>query len=527
MGEIEQLAIERGRARVVVFEFTPPQGEFGLKPAQARVPALASADHRRVNQQAFPAPWRTGGAVGDRRGGGRRGIALAGGGLRDSALRDTGLQELRIGRHEFARRRRRSRRRRIRFRQLRERQIFGEAAGRETLGGASEQRQQGAAARFGADRAAGELGRDSRAGQRFFEIRRIARRRVEQDGDPIERDAAFGFELDPSGDLDAFLHLAGRRAERYGIIEWCGRGGDRGEEIFLHPGERIRVRRGLIRCGPRGWLGCDAQGRAEEFEAAGVTGRHRGEQVGRAPGQRGNQVAVEYAADREVEQEGRESGEARRDGGLQSPDRGLEDARAVNQVRGMELLVEMGEDGGQRETDFAELRDLRRLDQGVAQVGVRRGERAGQTGQFDHFAERREPRVAPETKEGACRHGLRAELVHIGKPLRRGIFRREQPGQPVEGQTMKREDRAALEREPAHEVVGGLRAGRDNQGFGARRKSGKPGSRDRETFGGARRNDDSPSGHCPTTPGTIMAGIVPRATFLRQEGGARAINRRG
>ena len=78
----------------------------------------------------------------------------------------------------------------IGVRHLSERKIFREAARRKIFRRAAEQREHRAAAGLGPARAACEVGRDFGAGERFLQIRRVANGVVQQHRDSIERHAA-------------------------------------------------------------------------------------------------------------------------------------------------------------------------------------------------------------------------------------------------------------------------------------------------------------------------------------------------
>ena len=101
---------------------------------------------------------------------------------------------------------------------LRERKIFREAARREIFRGAAKQREHRATAGLGAPRAAREVGRDVRAGERLLQVRRVANGVVQQHRDPIEGHAAPRLGIDSARDLDALVHLAGRRNHRHGFV---------------------------------------------------------------------------------------------------------------------------------------------------------------------------------------------------------------------------------------------------------------------------------------------------------------------
>ncbi len=225
---------------VVVLQLGAPEFQLRAEPAETPLPALAIADHRRVDQQALPSPRRAQSAFDHRHRIGREVCDLAAGscggrgvfGLR--GRRGAGEFEVRCDEapRPVA----------IRVGHLRERKILGVAARREMLGGAGQQREQSAAAGLGPGGAAREAGRNRGAIERFFQIRHVTSRRMQRDRDTIEANAAVRLGKNPARDLDAFLHLARRRDDFDGIVERALGRRLVAEEIILQPRDRFRRR---------------------------------------------------------------------------------------------------------------------------------------------------------------------------------------------------------------------------------------------------------------------------------------------
>ena len=109
-------------------------------------------------------------------------------------------------------------------RHLAKRDVFGEAARRQLLVRAREQRKQRAARGIGPPGAAMEPRGNAGSIERMFEHTEIGLRRAKQDRHLIERHAALGFLQQAAGDLDRFAPFARRRKQDNGVVVLaCGR----------------------------------------------------------------------------------------------------------------------------------------------------------------------------------------------------------------------------------------------------------------------------------------------------------------
>ena len=143
-------------------------------------------------------------------------------------------------------------------RHLAERHVFGEAARRQLLVRAREQREQRAAGRIGTPGAAMEPRGNAGAIERVFEHAEIGLRRAQQDRHLIERHAARGFLQQASGDLDRLAAFTRRREQHHGIVVLaCGRRRRRRTDTAATCSSAVRV---PVRVrGVRRVHGCDAK----------------------------------------------------------------------------------------------------------------------------------------------------------------------------------------------------------------------------------------------------------------------------
>src|SRR5690606_24456298 len=101
----------------------------------------------------------------------------------------------------------------IELRDLRERQVLGEAARRQLLALAGEDREERPARGMRPFGAAIEIRLDAGAAERVLEQADVPLRRAQQDRDLVEADTVADFGEDPARDLDAFAPFAGSREE--------------------------------------------------------------------------------------------------------------------------------------------------------------------------------------------------------------------------------------------------------------------------------------------------------------------------
>jgi hypothetical protein len=227
MPEIAKVALEARRFRgvgVVLSLRIALQPHLVRQPGQPPVPAFRiAADHGGLDDQRLPLPRRPERALDD-------GIIFGRGGIRYgrfATLLVVARRACRIA-HRFRERQFLVITRRhelglvldlVEARHLRERQVFREAARRQLLAGARQDREERAAARMRTPRAAIEPGARAAvlvgdcALERVFEQADIPLRRPHEDRDLVERDTVARFVHDAARDLHALASLAGRGEE--------------------------------------------------------------------------------------------------------------------------------------------------------------------------------------------------------------------------------------------------------------------------------------------------------------------------
>src|SRR5207253_7771172 len=152
--EVGALVVERGGARLVLIgDRRTAERELALEPGKPPAPALLATDHRRVDEEPLPAPWRAQAAGDDRS---RVGIGWEM--IVRWLRRRPGGEEVVLGRQPA----RRGVGPLACVGHLREREVLGKAPGRELLGRTGEKREQRAAGRIGPPRPAREECRDGR-----------------------------------------------------------------------------------------------------------------------------------------------------------------------------------------------------------------------------------------------------------------------------------------------------------------------------------------------------------------------------
>jgi hypothetical protein len=487
--ERRQVALDaRGRGIVRVLERLEVQGQLGRQAVEPPRPAVAPADHRRVDQQLLPAARRAQGAVAHR----RLGRAVDGVGLLLRARLAQGLGDrprhhLLVRRHPALRGLRGCGRLagRVGVRHLGERQVLGEAPGREVLGGAGEQRREGAPRRVRRHRAAGEVGGHAGPPQRLDQVGAVLLRRAQQDGDAVEGDALVGQRVDASSQLDALAALAGRGD--HGDLATGRRGRRRAslEEVGLQGGQRL----GSVP--HRKQLGLRSERPRERLLALVVAPGQGGQQLGGATRQRLEQLALRPRGDLEVEQQGRQPEPGVGGVLLGAPAGQGVHARAVGQPRlGQRLLV--------GRSDALELGRLLR------ECGLRRARQAHlleRTRQRAHQP-RSSARALEATELAALADGvddprhqrLADQRAHRDRALPGQLLGGEHRRQPCEGGAVPAERRAALAGGLAQQLVGGGRRRRDHQHLLGRRACEQPLARVVEPNAG-RGRDDRPGGH--------------------------------
>ena len=204
----------QARAFAFVFLLAIAAVELLAEAIEARCPAVGSADHRGVHQQAFP-------------GGGRARFLV--------------------------------------FGHLAEREILRETRGGEALFGAVQQGEEAAPGDVGPPRTARAVDRNSGAAQAFHHQRLVALRRAHRDGDLVEGHAAVHRRADAARDLHALQRLAGSGKDGDAAIFVARRDGVAGEEVSLERFEG-RLRRRVARAEAQVEVGAGGiQNEGEQF----------------------------------------------------------------------------------------------------------------------------------------------------------------------------------------------------------------------------------------------------------------------
>ena len=371
------------------------------------------------------------------------------------------------------------------FGNLRERDILGEAARGEIFGRAGQQRQQRAAAGLGPTRAARKVGGNSGTLERLLQIGRITRALVQQDRDSIEAHAGARLGLDSPRDLDALVHLAGRRDHRNGIVEIAlGRRGV-GKQMVLQTDQRTVALALRLSARVRG----DAERFFKKARGARVAVRNGRENLRRATRERRDELRFERGFDRHIDQQRRQGNETRRRLLARRRGSGLQHRGTVRQFRGAELRVELLEHRGDRGAARAEVKKAAGGNIVVTDFRERARQCAGEARTIEHRREVIELGSRREMMNRARRNRLRGETGRRREALGGHPVGGEQAHQPVERHAMDADHRSARRGEFAHQVVGSLAHRRDDQDFGCGRNRLEPFARGRHPVRGARRTD--------------------------------------
>ncbi len=188
---------------------------------------------------------------------------------------------------------------RVAPRHLAEGQVLGEAARREVVRGAGEQRQEGPAGRIRASRAAREPRGHLGPLERLLERAPVGFGRANHERHLVERHATRRLVEDPARDLDGLAGFPRRREELDAVVGVAQRR-DRREEETPDTSERAdtRIAGGVV--GLR-----DGRGQRQQRDRAVVPGRYRRQRRGGSRRQGGDEIALRGRRERHVEQDDR------------------------------------------------------------------------------------------------------------------------------------------------------------------------------------------------------------------------------